>query len=160
MSEAGTFSIVARCAQTGQLGVAVATAVPAVGGICPYVQSGLGAASTQSWVNPYLALTALAKLEKGADAAQALAAALAADDARESRQIGLVDARGGVAVHTGADCTPWAGQIVGAGAVVTRDVPAFALVVGNPARQTGWMCRCGEKLKMAASASSCSLVKL
>jgi UDP-2-acetamido-3-amino-2,3-dideoxy-glucuronate N-acetyltransferase len=38
---------------------------------------------------------------------------------------------------------------VGAGAVVTRDIPDFALIMGNPGRQQGWMCRCGVKLKLA-----------
>jgi UDP-2-acetamido-3-amino-2,3-dideoxy-glucuronate N-acetyltransferase len=37
---------------------------------------------------------------------------------------------------------------VGAGAVITRDVPDFALITGNPGRQQGWMCRCGIKLKL------------
>jgi len=40
---------------------------------------------------------------------------------------------------------------VGAGAVVTRNVPAFALVVGNPARQVGWMCVCANKLPIPAN---------
>ncbi|MCD2425186.1 N-acetyltransferase [Niabella pedocola] len=40
---------------------------------------------------------------------------------------------------------------IGAGAVVTKDVPAYALVVGNPARQTGWMSECGHKLQFDAA---------
>lgn len=45
---------------------------------------------------------------------------------------------------------------VGAGAVVTRDVADFALVVGNPARQTGWMCRCGIKLDLQGERTRCA----
>src|SRR5271168_3592276 len=56
MPELNTFSIVARCPRTGMLGVAVSTAVPAVGAICPYIEPSVGAVSTQSWVNPYLAV--------------------------------------------------------------------------------------------------------
>jgi uncharacterized Ntn-hydrolase superfamily protein len=67
--------------------------------MCPFVRSGVGAASTQSWVNPYLALTALAELEKGAGAADALWTALADDEAGASRQFGLVDGGGASAAH-------------------------------------------------------------
>ena len=69
--ELTTFSIVARCPRSGMLGVAVATAVPAVGSICPYVKAGVGAVSTQSWVNPYLAIDALRLMEEGAAAPDA-----------------------------------------------------------------------------------------
>jgi len=44
---------------------------------------------------------------------------------------------------------------VGAGTVVTRDVADYALVVGNPARRTGWMCRCGIKLQLGGDAATC-----
>ena len=45
---------------------------------------------------------------------------------------------------------------VGAGAVVTKDVRDYALVVGNPARQVGWMCQCGERLRLTAGAGTCA----
>jgi uncharacterized Ntn-hydrolase superfamily protein len=113
MIELNTFSIAARCRTTGRLGVAVATAVPAVGSMCPFVRSGVGAVSTQSWVNPYLAIDALAALAEGLEAQAALERALARDDGRDLRQIGLVDAQGRSAAWTGAACTPFFGQETG-----------------------------------------------
>jgi uncharacterized Ntn-hydrolase superfamily protein len=110
-----TFSIVARCPRTGALGVAVTTAVPAVGAICPYVVPGVGAASTQAWVNPYLAIAALDRLRAGETAADALAAVVAGDAASAVRQFGLVDAAGRAASFTGGECTPWCGHRTGEG---------------------------------------------
>jgi acetyltransferase-like isoleucine patch superfamily enzyme len=58
----------------------------------------------------------------------------------------------GAVVVAGRDVGPYA--MVGAGAVVTHDVPAHALVVGNPARQIGWVCICGERLVQTAADGS------
>jgi uncharacterized Ntn-hydrolase superfamily protein len=107
-----TFSIVAHCPRTGMFGVAVSTAVPAVGALCPFVKAGVGAVSTQSWVNPYLAIDALRLIEAGAIAQDALDQVLASDPGRELRQIGMVDGKGRAASWTGRDCTPWHGHIV------------------------------------------------
>lgn len=61
----------------------------------------------------------------------------------------------------GANCTIVCGHtigryaFVGAGAVVTKDVPDYALVVGNPARQIGWVCECGTRLEDSLSCGAC-----
>jgi uncharacterized Ntn-hydrolase superfamily protein len=107
---ANTYSIVARCARTGELGAAVASAVPAVGAICLYLRAGVGAVSTQSWVNPYLALTLLDALAAGADAAEAVKRAMAEDAAAEFRQLGVIGRAGPGAAWTGESCTGWCGE--------------------------------------------------
>jgi uncharacterized Ntn-hydrolase superfamily protein len=113
-----TFSIVARCERSGALGVAVSTAVPAVGAMCPYVRVGVGAVSTQSWVNPYLAMNALDLIERGESAASALKMVLEADPAAGLRQVGIVDRQGRTATWTGPSCTEWAGHRTAAGVTI------------------------------------------
>jgi uncharacterized Ntn-hydrolase superfamily protein len=96
------------------LGVAVSTAVPAVGGICPFVEPGAGAISTQSWVNPYLGIDGLKLLREGRTAEQALQLLMDQDPGRDVRQIGIVDNSGRSAAWSGSNCTSWFGHRTGA----------------------------------------------
>jgi acetyltransferase-like isoleucine patch superfamily enzyme len=59
----------------------------------------------------------------------------------------------GAVILAGLRIGAWA--MVGAGAVVTKDVPAHALVVGNPARRMGWVCACGERLPESQRCARC-----
>ncbi len=105
-----TYSIVARCPRSGEFGAAVATAVPAVGAICLYIQSGVGAVSTQSWVNPYLATAILEQLQAGLSINHALSQVLKDDPAANLRQLAAIGREGSPAVWTGSDCTQWCGH--------------------------------------------------
>jgi uncharacterized Ntn-hydrolase superfamily protein len=95
--------------------------------MCPYVASGVGAVSTQSWVNPYLAIDALRLMRQGASGPEALAAVMAEDDGEDLRQIGVVDAQGRSAAWSGRSCTDWFGQIVEPGFAVQGN-----MLVGAP----------------------------
>ncbi len=108
-----TFSIVGFDPDNGDLGVAVASKFPCVGAVVPWARAGVGAVATQSWANTAFGPDGLALMEGGASATGALDALLRADEGRDDRQVGAVDARGGVATFTGATCTEWAGGVTG-----------------------------------------------
>ena len=105
-----TFSIVARDIETGMFGVAVSTAVPCVGALCPHVRRGVGAIATQSYVNVSLGTEGLALLEKGLSPEAALTAMLTEDSDASRRQWGGVDARGRVFAYSGDNCVDWFGH--------------------------------------------------
>ncbi|MBI4899312.1 MAG: DUF1028 domain-containing protein [Actinobacteria bacterium] len=103
-----TFSIAARSGDAW--GVAVASKFVCVGSVVPEVRLGYGAVATQSFVRfPYRS-EILDALAEGTSAQAALDATVAADDGRESRQLGVVGADG-AATYTGGDCMDWAGGV-------------------------------------------------
>jgi uncharacterized Ntn-hydrolase superfamily protein len=110
-----TFSIAACCPETGMVGVAVSTALLCVGQLCPFARAGVGAISTQSFVNPYLGLHGLDYLELGMDAVAVRDRLAAEDEGRAIRQFTVVDRHGGSAAYSGVDCVPWFGHLTGAG---------------------------------------------
>jgi uncharacterized Ntn-hydrolase superfamily protein len=108
-----TFSIVARCPHTGQIGVAAATAVQAVGKLACHAIANVGAIASQALTNPYLAYDGLRLLERGVSAEDALKRVLATDVNANRRQVGVVDNHGRVAAWTGPETIKWAGHLAG-----------------------------------------------
>ncbi len=108
-----TFSLLALDPATGDLGVAVQSKFPNVRPIVPWAQAGVGAIATQAAANVSYGPRGLALLRGGLTAEAALRALLADDDARETRQAGIVDAHGNAATWTGRECFAWAGGRAG-----------------------------------------------
>ena len=108
-----TYSIVARDPETGELGVAVQSHWFSVGATVPWAEAGVGAVATQSFVDPSYGKLGLELMRAGRGAPQSLAGLLAADSASQVRQVGMIDAQGRVAAHTGEKCIAAAGHIVG-----------------------------------------------
>lgn len=107
-----TYSIVARDAATGEMGVAVQSHWFSVGPIVPWAESGTGAVATQSLVKVSYGPEGLALMRDGAGAPDALRRLTSEDDGEAVRQVAMVDARGGVAVHTGNRCIESAGHVL------------------------------------------------
>lgn len=107
-----TYSIVARDAATGQLGVAVQSHWFSVGAVVPWAEAGVGAVATQSFADPTYGKLGLDLMRAGRSAPDALAGLLQADEGREVRQVAMIDAQGRVSNWTGSKCIDAAGGIV------------------------------------------------
>jgi uncharacterized Ntn-hydrolase superfamily protein len=97
-----TFSIVARSADGHVHGVAVASKFLAVGAAVPAAEADVGAVATQSYANPSYGPDGLRLLRDGLSAEDTIARLTEADEGRDQRQLGIVDARGGAATYTGS----------------------------------------------------------
>ncbi len=110
-----TFSIVALDREAGEVGVAVASRSLAVGSIVPWARCGVGGVATQSWSNAAYGPEGLRLLAEGLSAEQVVSRLVEADEYRDRRQLGVVDATGRSFAWTGRKCMPWAGHRPGDG---------------------------------------------
>lgn len=124
-----TFSLVARCAETGMLGVAISSSSPAVAARCSYTRAGVGAVASQNITDPSLGPRVLDALQSGQSAPDALAAVRDQAQFFEYRQVLAIDSKGNTAIHSGAQalgiCAEAAGlNVVSAGNLLANgDVP-------------------------------------
>jgi uncharacterized Ntn-hydrolase superfamily protein len=124
---AHTYSIVAWDSATGDLGIAVQSKFPNVGGIVPWARAGVGAVATQSLANTDYGEKGLELLAMGATAPEAMRILMRGDPRPAQRQVGMVDARGHAASWTGDSTFDWAGGRVGGAAAGGRN----QLIVGR-----------------------------
>lgn len=110
-----TFSLAACDLDRGQWGVAVASKFLAVGSVVPWAEPDAGAVATQSYANPRYGPDGLALLRQGLAAEEVARRLTEADDGRDERQLGVVDAAGRAATFTGSACHAWAGGRTGDG---------------------------------------------
>jgi len=134
---AHTFSIVARDARTGEMGVAVQSHWFSVGTVVSWGEAGVGVVATQSFVNKSFGPRGLDLMRQGLEPAIALQRLLEDDDGKNVRQVALLDAKGRVAVHTGENCIASAGHDSGDGFSVQANMMLNDRVV--PAMKDAWL---------------------
>lgn len=106
-----TYSIVARDPATGELGVAVQSHFFSVGSVVPWARPEVGAVATQAHARRDYGPRGLQLMAEGRSAGETLETLRAEDPGAESRQLAMVDARGGVAAHTGSRCIRYASDV-------------------------------------------------
>ncbi len=98
-----TFSLVARCAETGMFGVAISSSSPAVAARCSFARAGVGAVASQNVTDPTLGPLTLDLMEKGMGAPDAVTEVRKRGRFIDYRQVLAVDTSGGTAIHSGAN---------------------------------------------------------
>lgn len=96
-----TFSLVARCAETGMFGLAISSSSPAVAARCAYARAGVGAVASQNVTDPTLGPLALDLMQSGMSAAEAVEQVRKQGKFIEYRQVLVVDKTGETAIHSG-----------------------------------------------------------
>ncbi|HEY6092442.1 MAG TPA: DUF1028 domain-containing protein [Gemmatimonadales bacterium] len=130
LKRAHTYSIVAYDSVTGDLGVAVQSKFPNVGGLVPWAKAGVGAVATQSLSNTDYGEKGLELIARGATAPEAMRIIMRGDTRPSQRQVGMVDAHGNAASWTGDSTFDWAGGTTG-GQAVRRLAGKGELIVGR-----------------------------
>ncbi|MCU0903941.1 MAG: DUF1028 domain-containing protein [Tabrizicola sp.] len=137
-----TFSIVARCARTGQFGMAISSSSPAVAARCAHVRTKVGAVASQNITDPMLGPLVLDRLEAGLSAGEALCAVTEGRPFIDYRQLLVVDRTGATAIHSGRqvlgiwgeaagkDCAA-GGNLLAGELVPLAMVEAFAISTGH-----------------------------
>ena len=142
-----TFSLVARCAETGMFGIAVSSSSPAVAARCAYTRAGVGAVASQNITDPTLGPFALDLMQGGMSAAEAVAGVRDQGRFIEYRQVLAIDAKGSTAIHSGPNSlgvwTDAAGKdVIAAGNMLANEDVPQAIVDGFE-RTTGHL---GDRL--------------
>ncbi|SMY07536.1 DUF1028 domain-containing protein [Flavimaricola marinus] len=137
-----TFSLVARCADTGMFGIAISSSSPAVAARCAYTRAGVGAVASQNITDPTLGPKALDLMGQGLSAPDAVARLQAEQPHMAYRQVLAIDAQGRTAIHSGPNSlgiwTDAAGRdVLSAGNLLANDgvpqaiVSAFEAATGH-----------------------------
>lgn len=130
-----TFSLVARCGETGMFGVAISSSSPAVAARCSYARAGVGAVASQNITDPTLGPLALDLMQQGMDATKAIARVRERGRFIEYRQVLAVDANGHTAIHSGGNSLGiWteaqAQNVASGGNLLANDGVPLAIVDG------------------------------
>lgn len=121
-----TFSLIARCAKTGQFGMVISSSSPAVAARCAHVRAGVGAVASQNITDPALGPLLLAELAKGQPADQALATITKNRQHIDYRQLLVIDTQGKTAIHSGSQVLGIWGEAQG------QDCAAGGNLLANP----------------------------